>query len=172
MAAPNIIPMADIMLVLLIIFMVVTPMLQKGLQVDMAKVDQPDRHAQCGPRRRRDRRHLAQRRHLPRQPQDPARSDSRRWCATASRTDWIRPCSSRATAAPSMATWSSSLTRSARPAWTTSDCSPTSIEIDSTAAAAGGLIRRIRGRPCGRAERSASDRAVCGTAPGLTRKRE
>jgi len=29
MAAPNVIPMADIMLVLLIIFMVVTPMLQK-----------------------------------------------------------------------------------------------------------------------------------------------
>jgi len=41
MAAPNIIPMADIMLVLLIIFMVVTPMLQKGFSVDMAKVDNP-----------------------------------------------------------------------------------------------------------------------------------
>jgi biopolymer transport protein ExbD len=38
MAAPNVIPMADIMLVLLIIFMVVTPMLQKGFSVDMAKV--------------------------------------------------------------------------------------------------------------------------------------
>jgi biopolymer transport protein ExbD/biopolymer transport protein TolR len=36
MAAPNVIPMADIMLVLLIIFMVVTPMLQKTHQVDMA----------------------------------------------------------------------------------------------------------------------------------------
>jgi len=35
MAAPNIIPMADIMLVLLIIFMVVTPMLQKGMSVEM-----------------------------------------------------------------------------------------------------------------------------------------
>jgi biopolymer transport protein ExbD/biopolymer transport protein TolR len=31
--------MADIMLVLLIIFMVVTPMLQKGVSVDMAKVN-------------------------------------------------------------------------------------------------------------------------------------
>jgi biopolymer transport protein ExbD len=41
MAAPNIIPMADIMLVLLIIFMVVTPMLQKGFTVDMAKVNNP-----------------------------------------------------------------------------------------------------------------------------------
>jgi biopolymer transport protein TolR len=37
MAAPNVIPMADIMLVLLIIFMVITPMLQKGLPVNMAK---------------------------------------------------------------------------------------------------------------------------------------
>ena len=41
MAAPNVIPMADIMLVLLIIFMVVTPMLQKGLSVDLAKVNNP-----------------------------------------------------------------------------------------------------------------------------------
>src|SRR6202521_2473450 len=41
MAAPNVIPMADIMLVLLIIFMVVTPMLQKGFTVDMARVSSP-----------------------------------------------------------------------------------------------------------------------------------
>jgi len=41
MAAPNVIPMADIMLVLLIIFMVITPMLQKGVSVDMAKVQNP-----------------------------------------------------------------------------------------------------------------------------------
>jgi biopolymer transport protein ExbD len=41
MAAPNVIPMADIMLVLLIIFMVVTPMLQKGVSVDMANVTNP-----------------------------------------------------------------------------------------------------------------------------------
>jgi biopolymer transport protein ExbD/biopolymer transport protein TolR len=38
MSTPNVIPMADIMLVLLIIFMVVTPMLQKGKQVDLASV--------------------------------------------------------------------------------------------------------------------------------------
>jgi biopolymer transport protein ExbD len=36
MAAPNVIPMADIMLVLLIIFMVVTPMLTKDIPVDLA----------------------------------------------------------------------------------------------------------------------------------------
>jgi len=41
MAAPNIIPMADIMLVLLIIFMVVTPMIQRGASVDRATVDNP-----------------------------------------------------------------------------------------------------------------------------------
>jgi biopolymer transport protein TolR len=38
-AAPNVIPMADIMLVLLIIFMVVTPMLRRP--VDLARVDNP-----------------------------------------------------------------------------------------------------------------------------------
>jgi biopolymer transport protein ExbD len=41
MAAPNVIPMADIMLVLLIIFMVVTPMLQKTQSVDLASTDNP-----------------------------------------------------------------------------------------------------------------------------------
>jgi len=34
--------MVDVMLVLLIIFMVVTPMLQKGVSVDMAKVNNPE----------------------------------------------------------------------------------------------------------------------------------
>lgn len=41
MASPNIIPMADIMLVLLIIFMVVTPMFQPGPPMDMARVKDP-----------------------------------------------------------------------------------------------------------------------------------
>ena len=36
MSTPNVIPMADIMLVLLIIFMVITPMLQKTTPVDLA----------------------------------------------------------------------------------------------------------------------------------------
>jgi biopolymer transport protein ExbD len=40
-SAPNVVPMADIMLVLLIIFMVITPMLQKGTSVDMATVNDP-----------------------------------------------------------------------------------------------------------------------------------
>jgi len=37
----NVTPMVDVMLVLLIIFMVVTPMLQRGIPVDMAKVNSP-----------------------------------------------------------------------------------------------------------------------------------
>ncbi len=38
----NVTPMVDVMLALLIIFMVVTPMLQKGVSVDMAKVNNPE----------------------------------------------------------------------------------------------------------------------------------
>jgi biopolymer transport protein ExbD/biopolymer transport protein TolR len=37
----NVTPMVDVMLVLLIIFMVVTPMLQHGVSVDMAKAHNP-----------------------------------------------------------------------------------------------------------------------------------
>ena len=54
----NVTPMVDVMLVLLIIFMVITPMLQKGVSVDMAKVNSPDAHAG-----RRQGRCLARRRH-------------------------------------------------------------------------------------------------------------
>ena len=38
----NVTPMVDVMLVLLIIFMVVTPMLQKGVSVDLAIVNNPE----------------------------------------------------------------------------------------------------------------------------------
>lgn len=37
----NVTPMADVMLVMLIIFMVVTPMLQQGVTVEMAQTDNP-----------------------------------------------------------------------------------------------------------------------------------
>ena len=43
----NVTPMVDVMLVLLIIFMVITPMLQKGVSVDMAKTDNPVPDAGC-----------------------------------------------------------------------------------------------------------------------------
>ncbi len=38
----NVTPMVDVMLVLLIIFMVITPMLQRGVSVDLAKVNNPE----------------------------------------------------------------------------------------------------------------------------------
>jgi biopolymer transport protein TolR len=38
----NVTPMVDVMLVLLIIFMVITPMLQKDVTVDLAKVNSPE----------------------------------------------------------------------------------------------------------------------------------
>src|SRR5262245_2600828 len=38
---PNVVPMCDIMLVLLIIFMVITPMLQRDVSVDLAKAVNP-----------------------------------------------------------------------------------------------------------------------------------
>jgi biopolymer transport protein ExbD/biopolymer transport protein TolR len=37
----NVIPLADVMLVMLIIFMVITPMLSKGVSVDMVKTTNP-----------------------------------------------------------------------------------------------------------------------------------
>jgi biopolymer transport protein ExbD len=37
----NVTPMVDVMLVLLIIFMVITPMLQRGVSVNLAKTDNP-----------------------------------------------------------------------------------------------------------------------------------
>ena len=37
----NVTPMVDVMLVLLIIFMVITPMLSKGVSVDMVKTRNP-----------------------------------------------------------------------------------------------------------------------------------
>ena len=37
----NVTPMVDVMLVLLIIFMVITPMLQKGVSVELAKANNP-----------------------------------------------------------------------------------------------------------------------------------
>jgi biopolymer transport protein TolR len=38
----NVTPMVDVMLVLLIIFMVITPMLQHGVSVELAKVNSPE----------------------------------------------------------------------------------------------------------------------------------
>ena len=48
----NVTPMVDVMLVLLIIFMVITPMLQRDVSVDLAKVNNPEADARRGKRRR------------------------------------------------------------------------------------------------------------------------
>ena len=40
-ASPNVIPLADVMLVMLIIFMVITPMLSKGVSVDLVMTNNP-----------------------------------------------------------------------------------------------------------------------------------
>ena len=44
----NVTPMVDVMLVVLIIFMVITPMLSKGVTVEMVKARNPIAHAGCG----------------------------------------------------------------------------------------------------------------------------
>ena len=48
----NVTPMVDVMLVLLIIFIVITPMLSKGISVDMAKTKNPVSDAGGRQRRR------------------------------------------------------------------------------------------------------------------------
>ena len=40
-SSPNVIPLADVMLVMLIIFMVITPMLSKGVSVDLVMTRNP-----------------------------------------------------------------------------------------------------------------------------------
>ncbi len=57
----NVTPMADVMLVLLIIFMVVTPMLQKGVSVDLAKTNNPIEMKEADTRRCRTGRDLSRR---------------------------------------------------------------------------------------------------------------
>jgi biopolymer transport protein TolR len=41
MSEPNVVPMTDVMLVLLIIMMIITPMLQNKLSLDLAKTNNP-----------------------------------------------------------------------------------------------------------------------------------
>ena len=58
----NVTPMVDVMLVLLIIFMVITPMLNKGAAVDMVKAKNRDQDAVSRRQGRcRHRRHYPQR---------------------------------------------------------------------------------------------------------------
>ena len=118
MAAPNVIPMADIMLVLLIIFMVVTPMLQKTHQVDLASVNDPRDMKDAD---KDDAIVVAVTRDgslYPWQHQDQEGRNHGPDQGPALPTSWTRPSTSRATRAPSMATSSPSWTKFVPPAWT------------------------------------------------------
>jgi len=121
MASPNVIPMADIMLVLLIIFMVVTPLLQRGKQVDLARVNNPidmkaaDADDAIIVAVTRDGNIFLGRRRL-RRKTSPTRSK------TFSLTGSTRPCLSRVTRGPSMAWWFRWWTKFAPPAWISSGC--------------------------------------------------
>jgi len=123
-SAPNVIPMADIMLVLLIIFMVITPMLQKGQQVDMAKVANPEDLPDAD---KDDAVIVAVTRDggifLGQNKSDLSTVAGQVSDLIAGRLD--KTSSFAVTVAPSTATSSRWLTKSARPEWITSGCSPT-----------------------------------------------
>ena len=119
----NVTPMVDVMLVLLIIFMVITPMLQNKVAVDMAKVDNPTPNA----RRRQGRRyccgHHPRRRCVSRPEQGRYLCSSEAWSATSWPTSpgkddlYSRRC---ARAVPAQSKMRS--TPCARPAWKKSAC--------------------------------------------------
>ena len=109
-------PLVDVMLVLLIIFMVITPMLQKGVSVDLARVNNP-RPMQAADKE--DATTLA----ITRDGKFYLGSDTITLDKiTASgqrpgrRTSSTRPCTSRAMPGPSTVTWSQSWTRCGRQA--------------------------------------------------------
>ena len=118
----NVTPMVDVMLVLLIIFMVVTPMLQKGVSVDLAKVNNPDANAGRRQGRRVAGRGDARREHLLRQ-----RQDRRQMQLTDKVKDRLANKSDkrvyiRADARAKFGEWSRSWTTFARRAWTNWAC--------------------------------------------------
>ena len=85
MAEINVTPMADVMIVLLIIFMVITPLLQKGVDVKLPQGGQHGRAqgpAQDPGRRRTPGHHRLSRMPAAGQPGVPSSRCSRRWCGT------------------------------------------------------------------------------------------
>ena len=95
----NVTPMVDVMLVLLIIFMVITPMLTKGQTVDMVRTKNPiAMQAADKEDADSDRRH-AKRKRIPEpwQHQIAARTSFRKEFAICSPTEWTRCATSRPT---------------------------------------------------------------------------
>ncbi len=74
----NVTPMVDVMLVLLIIFMVITPMLAEGRQRRLGESEQSGANAGCGQRRRAGRGDHARRQSVFRERSDPARPAHRK----------------------------------------------------------------------------------------------
>ena len=128
-------PLVDVMLVLLIIFMVITPMLQKGVSVDMARVNNP-RAMQAADKE--DATVLA----ITRDGKIYLGSDTIAWTRlpprlkTGSRTSSIRPFTSRAMPGPSMVMWSRSWTRCGRQGWTRSGYLAEKVQSSNGSAAA------------------------------------
>ncbi len=112
----NVTPMVDVMLVLLIIFMVITPMLQKGVSVDLAKVNNPEQMQDADKEDALHRGRHARRQSILRQRSDSRRSaDPESQGQLANRTD--KRVYVRRMRAPSSVRWSKSSTTSAQPAW-------------------------------------------------------
>ena len=117
----NVTPMVDVMLVLLIIFMVITPMLQQGVSVDLAKTDNPiqmpdaDKEDALAGRGHPGRQDLFRRRQVT--PDQLTNKVKDRLAGGP-----ISKCSSKPMPAPSTAMWSRSWMMSVRPEWTTWAC--------------------------------------------------
>jgi len=123
----NVTPMVDVMLVLLIIFMVITPMLQNKVQIDMAKVD----NATSMPDADKDDAivvavtrdggvFLGQTRHLS---VSLAVRSPRRWPTSPARQSSFAPMPARSTAR-----WKTPLMPCAPPAWMMWACSRRSVK--------------------------------------------
>ena len=117
----NVTPMVDVMLVLLIIFMVITPMLQNKVQIDMAKVDNPTAMPDAD---KEDAIVVAVTRDgavfLGQNKVDPASSAA--WCAISSPTRPTRRSMSAPMRARSSRRWKMPSTMCARQAWKTWAC--------------------------------------------------
>ena len=115
----NVTPMVDVMLVLLIIFMVITPMLTKGVSVDMVKTKNPiamqdaDKEDAVLIAVTRDGKVFLS----PGNKQHDGGRAARQGAGSARPTSWTRRSTSRRTCAPGTRRWKMWSTTCARRAW-------------------------------------------------------